>query len=54
MRDGAAGVNVDEKELFSDLRKENDTVIRCEAEMFPVKSSSCCKICTIHLVSHPR
>lgn len=54
VRDGAAGVNVDEKELFSDLRKDlltgdNDTVIRCEAEMLPAKSSLCCKIWTIHL-----
>lgn len=39
-RDGALGVNTDEKQLFSDLRKDlltrdSDTVIRCEAEMLP-------------------
>lgn len=55
IKDEAAGVNIDEKELFSDLRKDlltgdNDTVISCEAEMLPVKSSLCCTIWTIHLL----
>lgn len=54
MRDDTAGVNINEKELFSDLRKallveDNDTVIRCEAEMLPANSSLCSKIWTVHL-----
>lgn len=40
MRDGAAGVNVDVSELFSDVfTGDNDTVIRFEAEILPAKSS---------------
>jgi len=54
MRDAAVGADSDKRELFPDLRTDlltgdNDTVIRCHAEMLPTKSSLCRKILTIHL-----